>query len=413
MTKTVIWFRNDLRIRNNPALTAAIIEGVELSAFYILDCRKSKLGDFRKTFLMEGLADLKENLTQYNIRLDVLSGAPKDVLNEYLKTKGICRIYANKGYASEEQDQEELVQSIVGAELRLFDDGFLIPPSSLPFKIDDLPDTFTAFRKKIEQFGIESILNAATGNLPIVIRAQHNIGMNRAHPNTAFPFRGGEYAAHERLKDYLWNSHNILKYKETRNGLLGTEYSSKFSAWLACGCISAQEIYFETKKFEQQVESNESTYWLIFELLWRDYFRYVMLKYGTRLFKPAGISGKGSTTTEPNDAAERFDAWVNGTTGDAFVDANMRELKFTGFMSNRGRQNVASYLVHQLKLDWRRGARYFEQQLIDYDVFSNWGNWAYLAGVGNDPRENRVFNTKRQAEMYDPKGEYIKKWLDN
>jgi deoxyribodipyrimidine photo-lyase len=236
--------------------------------------------------------------------------------------------------------------------------------------------------------------------------------MNRAHPNTAFPFRGGEYAAHERLKDYLWNSHNILKYKETRNGLLGTEYSSKFSAWLACGCISAQEIYFETKKFEQQVESNESTYWLIFELLWRDYFRYVMLKYGTRLFKPAGISGKGSTTTEPNDAAERFDAWVNGTTGDAFVDANMRELKFTGFMSNRGRQNVASYLVHQLKLDWRRGARYFEKQLIDYDVFSNWGNWTYLAGVGNDPRENRVFNTNRQAEMYDPKGEYKKQWLD-
>jgi deoxyribodipyrimidine photo-lyase len=137
-----------------------------------------------------------------------------------------------------------------------------------------------------------------------------------------------------------------------------------------------------------------------------------MLKYGTSLFKLGGIRGKEINRFEPFDASDRFDAWVNGQTGDDFVDANMRELKLTGFMSNRGRQNVASFLVHQLKLDWRKGAAYFEKQLIDYDVFSNWGNWAYLAGVGNDPRENRVFNTKRQAEMYDPGGEYIRKWLD-
>ena len=412
MATNLIWFRNDLRVRNNPALSAALNEGTPLSGFYILDSRQSKLGKFRRCFIEESLANLSENLSQFNIRLDVLSGVPKDVLIEYIKTKGDCRIYANKGYASEEQEQEMFVQSIGGAELRLFDDGFLILPTSLPFKIDDLPDTFTAFRKKIEQVGIESMLEPPTGKQPSVNSSTDNMGMNQAHLNTAFPFRGGEYTALERLKHYLWNSRNILKYKETRNGLLGTEYSSKFSPWLACGCISAQDIFFEIKAFEREVESNESTYWLVFELLWRDYFRYVMLKYDTRLFKSGGISGKESKTAEPNDAAERFDAWVNGTTGDDFVDANMRELKLTGFMSNRGRQNVASYLVHQLGLDWRRGARYFEQQLIDYDVFSNWGNWAYLAGVGNDPRENRVFNTKKQAEMYDPKGEYIKKWLD-
>jgi deoxyribodipyrimidine photo-lyase len=90
----------------------------------------------------------------------------------------------------------------------------------------------------------------------------------------------------------------------------------------------------------------------------------------------------------------------------------MRELKLTGFMSNRGRQNVASYFIDQLKQDWRIGARYFEQQLIDYDVSSNWGNWAYQAGVGNDPRGKRVFDTQKQAKDYDGKMEYRRLWLE-
>jgi deoxyribodipyrimidine photo-lyase len=106
-----------------------------------------------------------------------------------------------------------------------------------------------------------------------------------------------------------------------------------------------------------------------------------------------------------------FDKWVKGETGVPFIDANMRELQQTGFMSNRGRQNVASFLTKDLGIDWTWGAAYFESQLIDYDVCSNWGNWNYLAGVGNDPREDRYFNIGRQADMYDKQGEYVKLWL--
>jgi deoxyribodipyrimidine photo-lyase len=102
---------------------------------------------------------------------------------------------------------------------------------------------------------------------------------------------------------------------------------------------------------------------------------------------------------------------VVGKTGQPFIDANMRELAATGFMSNRGRQNVASYLVHDLNVDWRWGAEYFESVLIDYDVCSNYGNWNYVAGIGNDPREDRYFNPKRQAALYDPKAEFIKRWI--
>ena len=102
--------------------------------------------------------------------------------------------------------------------------------------------------------------------------------------------------------------------------------------------------------------------------------------------------------------------WINGTTQEPFVNANMIELKNTGWMSNRGRQNVTSYFAKELNLDWRIGATYFESLLLDYDVHSNYGNWMYVAGVGNDPR-NRKFNVQRQADMYDPNHKFRNIWL--
>jgi deoxyribodipyrimidine photo-lyase len=180
---------------------------------------------------------------------------------------------------------------------------------------------------------------------------------------------------------------------------------------LALGCISARYIYQELKKYELEFGANESTYWLVFELLWRDYFRFMMKKHTIKFFQLAGIQNKGITVNKQN--SHQLQDWINGTTGVDFVDANMRELKHTGFMSNRGRQNVASYLCNDLKLDWRYGAAYFEQQLIDYDVCSNWGNWAYLAGVGNDPRGNRYFNIEKQAIDYDKNRAFRNLWLTN
>ncbi len=107
----------------------------------------------------------------------------------------------------------------------------------------------------------------------------------------------------------------------------------------------------------------------------------------------------------------KFEAWINGKTGVPFIDANMKELQLTGFMSNRGRQNVASFLTKDLGIDWTWGATYFESQLIDYDVCNNWGNWNYVAGVGNDPREDHYFNIETQVEKYDKNGDYVKLWL--
>ena len=236
-----------------------------------------------------------------------------------------------------------------------------------------------------------------------------NLEFTPIDKRAAIGFNGGEFEAIKRLNHYFFKSKCISKYKETRHQMVGADYSSKFSAWLAMGCISPRFIYQELKKYETQFEANDSTYWLIFELLWRDYFRFMMKKHQQQFFLLNGIQ-----TPKLESKAidlELLQKWINGKTGNDFIDANMIELKLTGFMSNRGRQNVASYFCNELELDWRYGAAYFEQQLIDYDVCSNWGNWAYIAGVGNDPRGNRYFNVEKQADDYDKKRVYRNLWL--
>ena len=219
--------------------------------------------------------------------------------------------------------------------------------------------------------------------------------------------KGGEQEALKRLESYSFESNALQEYKESRNGLLGEDYSSKLSLWLWNGCLSPRMIYWKVMQYEKEVKRNQSTYWLIFELIWRDYFKYIALKHGNRIFQ---LNGIGRSARQWEVDFERFEKWAKGETGIPFIDANMKELNKTGFMSNRGRQNVASFLSKELQLDWRMGAEYFESMLIDYDVASNYGNWMYVSGVGNDPRD-RYFNIISQAKRYDAKGNFVKHWL--
>jgi len=188
--------------------------------------------------------------------------------------------------------------------------------------------------------------------------------------------------------------------------MLGEAYSSKFSPWLALGCISPRRIWHEVQRYEKQRVKNKSTYWLVFELLWRDFFFFMGLSQGDKLFAPGGVTGDRSPWRGSQQALEK---WKEGRTGDRLVDANMRELKATGFMSNRGRQNVASYLIFDLGVDWRFGAAHFEELLLDHDPCSNWGNWVAAAGLTGQ-RVNR-FNTRKQLNDYDPGCDYVDCWL--
>lgn len=426
--RILVWFKNDLRLLDNEVLFRAAERAEEIVPFFCIDPTQfkqlpnglAKTGSFRAQFLLESIAQLKDQLQQRGGDLIVRIGLPETEIPLVVKEYNAQMVYTKKEISPEELTSVATVEKAlwkIGVEIEALSTSTLYHATDLPFGIKDIPDVFTAFRKKIErETQVRQVFPIPELRFPRLkvskLPAIEELGLPKkpSDDRCALLFKGGEIEALNRLDYYLFQSKAIQSYKETRNGLIGSDYSTKFSPWLALGCISPKVIYHEIKRFEQAFGENDSTYWVIFELIWRDYFRFMMKKYGVKMFQLKGWKNV-------QDVSNRFDeglfqVWINGKTGDEFVDANMRELKLTGFMSNRGRQNVASYFVHELKLDWRLGAAYFEQQLIDYDASSNWGNWAYVAGVGNDPRENRMFNTAKQAQQYDPKQAYRKLWLE-
>jgi Deoxyribodipyrimidine photolyase len=216
----------------------------------------------------------------------------------------------------------------------------------------------------------------------------------------------GEEQAIERLNYYCIDSAMVRTYKETRNGMVEWDDSSKLSMHLSLGTLSPRRVYATLKEAESIHGANESTYWLWFELLWRDFFFFTHLKERQFFFQPWDYPN----TLTPQQR-ELFHAVIQGQTGYPLIDANMKELVKTGWMSNRGRQNVASFFVHYCKLPWSLGATMFESYLLDYNVSSNIGNWRYVAGVGNDPRDQRMFNVVKQGTQYDASTEYIVRWL--
>lgn len=426
MKTGLVWFRNDLRSEDNVSLSRAIQDCDRVIGIYCFDPRQFVVGDsgFKKTekyraqFLIETVANLRYNLGKLNISLVVAHDLPEKLIPQLAAEQDISALYSQKEWTEEENKVTVAVEAAINIPHCTQYDQFLFHPDDIPFEsVQDIPQVFTKFRKKCEKESSvrdkqpenqklpESNLIEEASQIPIL----EELGLESFEKDsrTAFPWEGGQDAAWERLNDYFWNTEKLAYYKKTRNGLVGKDYSSKFSAWLANGAISARQIYWEVKRFESQVKKNQDTYWLIFELIWRDYFKYVSLKHGNDLFKIGGILHK-EYDWKHNDKAQRD--WINGNTKYDFVNANMVELKETGWMSNRGRQNVASFWAKEQEQDWRIGAAYFESMLIDYDVHSNWGNWMYNAGVGNDPRDRR-FNIERQAQMYDESGKFVRLWL--
>lgn len=424
---SLVWFRNDLRIADNLSLSLAC-EATHTLGIYCFDPRQyvntqygfKKTEKYRAQFLRESIQELRKTLEGKNISLLVYFGQPELVIPKIVDLYNIDRIYANKEWTQEELLVNQALEKALPTKVKFIEssDNFLFHPEDLPYdSVHDVPKVFTVFRKKCERYSRVR----ETLSIPVTKPKKNLIDHNTTVPTlvelgltefemdkrTAFPFKGGELQALQRLESYFWESHAITQYKETRNGLLGADYSSKFSAWLANGCLSPRTVFHALKAFEAKVIKNEDTYWLFFELIWRDFFRYVSLKHGNHIFKIGGILNRKYEWQKRKSIS---DQWINGRTAMSFVNANMLELKHTGFMSNRGRQNVASYWAKELKQDWRFGAAYFESMLIDYDVHSNWCNWIYLSGVGNDPRD-RKFNIERQAEIYDPESKFQKLWL--
>lgn len=433
----LVWYRNDLRTNDHRPLSGAVDsarrqDGDGVLPVYIVDPswfgRTSfgfdRVGPHRLKFLRQCLADLQDRIAALGGRMAVVPGRTVATLTELMRDLPVASLHLTEEVSPQEMVlQRRVVRAAeaAGVSVHIAPPAMLMPPESLPFEIKDTPEVFSKYRRIVEKDADHGVPIDAPERIPAIvpehwsrvgdkpieqIEALRGDEMPR-DDRAAIEMTGGETAGLRRLEQYVWQTDSIATYKQTRNGMIGPDYSSKFSAWLAHGCLSARQIAAEVHRYESERTKNDSTYWMIFELLWRDYFALMTAKHGGRMFQVTGLRGEDLPWTED---ADRFEAWTDGRTGFPLIDANMRELKLTGFMSNRGRQNVGSFLTKNLGINWLMGAEWFEKYLIDYDSCSNYGNWNYVAGVGNDARGFRFFNTIKQSRDYDPDGDYVRLW---
>ncbi|KAI0423887.1 cryptochrome [Xylaria sp. FL1042] len=439
-----------------------------------------RCGPHRARFTAQSLWNLKENLVKLGndliIRVgrldDTLKGLVEGLREHQIKVTAVWMI-AEEGY-EEERDQKNVAAacSSLGIDFEVcVDEKYFIDDRDLKLSTpQDLPDVFTTYRKmneplrerprpakprpsnqslpkpieaskipsQLDPFEIPTSLQAFEAaflrplqqDLPEVAPMDEDM--------SAHPFLGGEDNALERLR-YFIRSGNASRYKSSRNRLLGVDYSTKLSAYLAQGCITARQIHEELLHFEDGADEkyaqtdgygqgeNEGTQAIRFELLWRDYMRLCTRKFGAKLFYRSGFRNDHSHNWKTGRTDDKYTdiqsesvgevsaimkRVLEGTTGQSLIDASSRELIHTGYTSNRARQNVGSFLAKHLNIDWRYGAEWYEFMLVDYDVNSNWSNWQYVAGVGNDPRgEARIFNPVKQAFDYDKDGQYVRCWV--
>jgi len=426
------WFRKDLRIQDNASLASIASQVDELVCVYLyqgqtspnsvgIDNKDEAIGIHRINFINQSLIQLQDALNGLNQRLIILPVNGSSSLQQLLDlvdALNATHVSAEWHCGFNERQQWQALQDTLqesASDVQFIQENSstLYDISQFPFSIENMPSTFSPFRKKLEKYCEVQSVVAKLHSLPRMSELtleQAMCSTTLAIVDNHYPkLAGGELSAHEQLEYYLWNTDHISNYKETRNGLDGWDFSSKLSAWLSIGCVSARQVFAELKNYESARVKNDSTYWLFFELLWREFFHWHHFVHAERLFSASGVQGIArSRNFDPN----KFQQWQQGETGFPIVDACMRQLSTTGFISNRGRQLVASCFVHELGLDWRYGAKYFEYQLIDFDVASNWGNWQYLGGVGADPRGHRQFNLVKQTEIYDPNHEFINKWAN-
>lgn len=401
MKLAIVIFRNNLRIDDNHCLYNVCNENDYVLGLYSLELLKGEIFDFKKCHIFreklikESLLCLKTNLLKYDINLSIVDDIEQSL--KELSGSYEISIYYDEEVGTEEKAFEKKLQKY---PYKSFFSQTMIEPFVFDYK-----KSFSHFRNKAEKIEIQKLLDKIFRKKTIEFKSLDiKIPTVSIQSSNAIVFKGGEDEALKQLEMYLPKIH---EYKSTRNEMSGFDNSTKFSAYLAIGCISPRRIYHEIKIQEEKTYKSDSSYWIYFELLWRDFFYLVMKYSGNKLFLKSGIKEINYNFRKDEKSLKSF---FNASTGVDLIDASINELKSSGWLSNRNRQIVASYFVKNLGLDWRIGAAFFESLLVDYNPASNYGNWAYQSHVGNDS-SYRIFDIERQTQMYNGK-DYINKWLN-
>ncbi len=421
---SIMWFRHDLRICDNPALMAASQAGRPVAAIYIYDQQSERpLGAASQWWLHHSLAALEQDLSAVGLRLILLRGNPQIIIpslaqelykEELSKEEGAGGVFWNRrydGYGVETDSQIKSALKDDGVQVQSFKANLLFEPWEIKNGSGEYYKVFTPFWRAAQKLGgIEPVFSTPKNIIGFAGRLADEVTLddldllprqpNWAHGFSQY-FTPGSAGAREKLTRFLQDE-RPEKYDNDRNrpDLFAT---SRLSAHLAFGEISPRQIWHHTRAKTDKGDK------FLSEIGWRE-FSYSLLFHNPKLarvnFKPAFDKFTWSGDKD------KLRAWQRGQTGYPFIDAGMRELWATGWQHNRVRMVTASFLIKHLRIDWREGERWFWDTLVDADPASNAASWQWVAGSGADAAPYfRVFNPITQSQKFDPHGDYISKWV--
>ena len=410
--RILVWFRNDLRLHDNEMLVEAIAKSDAILPVYFFDPRHFDHSGFhqssvlRTNFLLESIADLSAAFQDMGGDLLIIHGLPEDHIAGLVEQYDISEVYHHREVAPAETRVSANVEDRlwkIEVNLKHFIGHTLYNKEDLPFPIKDIPDVFTQFRKKTERdaivkacfdvpLEISFVPGVECGALPSLEELYD--GVVPECGSHAAALSGGERKALKHLDDLLRPDSSIYIKVSARN-TDPSGYISQLSPWLSLGCLSPRMVYWAVKAAEERYGNNANFSNLILGLFKRDYFRFMFKKHGAPYLE--GTTPVASKDDAVLDAS--FEQWKKGETGHELVDGYMKSLAETGYLSNYGRVLVATFLVHVLKLNWMKGAAYFEEQLVDYTASSNWGNWKCVADSVSGIKSKNGFDVDKYLKI--------------
>ncbi len=401
----IFWFRRDLRFQDNVGLFAALESSLSVLPIFIFDPEildKLPKKDPRVSFIYDQLQRMRSQLQEdYGSSLAIYHGRPKDIFHKLVQEHEVKHVYTNRDYEPYALNRDNEIKGFLSENninFSTYKDQVIFEKDEIVKSDGDPYLVYTPYKNKwLSKFNNDEHLRPSASEDSLKNFMQHS-----RLPNLSLSEIGFE-ASTVKIPDYTLTSNLISKYEDTRNYPAIKNGTSRLGPHLRFGTVSIRSIVKKAISSENEV--------FMSELIWREFFMQILWHYPntvTDAFKPK------YDRIEWRNNEKEFEKWKKGETGYALIDAGMRQLNATGYMHNRVRMLVASFLCKHLLIDWRWGEAYFAEKLLDYEMSSNVGNWQWAAGSGVDAAPYfRIFNPMIQADKFDKEGKYTEKWVPN
>jgi deoxyribodipyrimidine photo-lyase len=410
MRPVIFWFRRDLRLADNLALTAAADTAAPIIPVYVVDSQD--VGGASRWWLHNSLVALGDEIWARGGRLVILQGRPEEQLQDLAERTGATAVYCQRRYEAVSRLQESIIDDAL--DLRAYHDNLSTRPAALTTQSGSFYRVFTPFWKASVSLGEPDRPLPAPARLRFVDIGDESpqldeLGLLPRKPDWAGGLRKswapGETGAARRLDRLDGKLSDYARYRDRPD----RDATSQLSPHLHFGEVSSRQVWHTVRQLDLQARSSEGAEALLRQLYWREFSAYLLYHYPQLTHEPLRPEFNHFPWSDDDNALQ---AWQKGKTGYPLVDAGMRQLWHTGWMHNRVRMIAASFLVKDLMIPWQRGAEWFLDTLVDADVANNSASWQWVAGCGTDAAPYfRIFNPATQAKKFDPDGEYVKRWL--